>query len=159
MKFVNKQILIILLVLLIVASQSAASQVAIVVSDSNSVDNLTLTELRRIFQGKKTTFDNYNEIQIIDYAPLKEIFYEKVLGMSILKVKKYWMKIIFSGEYVNPPRELKNLDDIRSFFCKNQDGISFINSEDVTDCMKIVKINGKLPGEEGYPLEFEDELE
>ncbi len=141
-----------LILVLLCLGSTATAQIVVVVNDSNSISDLTLDELKRIYLGKTTAFPDGKEIVLMEYSPLCEKFYKAVLNMTELKVRKHWMKVVFSGEYATPPTEYKDLDEIKNQVCKNRGAICFVGLSEVEDCMKVLTIEGKKPDDEGYPL-------
>ncbi len=141
-----------LLLIMICLGSTATAQIVVVVNDSNSISDLTLDELRRIYLGKTTAFPNGKEIVLMEYAHLCEKFYKAVLNMTELKVRKHWIKVVFSGEYATPPIEYHDPDEIKNLVCKKRGAICFVRLSDLEDCMKVLTIGGKEPDDEGYPL-------
>lgn len=64
------------------------------------------------------------------------------------------MKLIFSGGHATPPKVFKKIEKVRQFIRDIEGAICFIESADVGEGMKVLSIDGKKPGEEGYPLEI-----
>ena len=130
----------------------ANADLVMVVHDSNSVSDLSMKELKRIYQGKITDYKNGQEITLAEHTPVNEDFYQAALGMSTRKTRRYWMKLIFSGGHATPPQVFKKIERVRQFIRETEGGICFIEASDVEEGMKILSIEGKKQGDEGYPL-------
>ena len=148
----GKYTVCILILVLLCFGGTATAQIAVIVNDANSTYDLTLDELKRIYLGKMTAFPDGKEIALMEYEPLCEKFYKAALNMTELKVRKHWMKVVFSGEFATPPTEHHHLEEIKDLVCKNRGAICFVRLSDVEDCMKVLTIEGKKPDDEAYPL-------
>lgn len=135
-----------------IAVPCVEADLVVVVDDSNSVSNLSMKELKRIYLGKITDFKNGQEIALAEYAPANEDFYQATLGRSTHKTRKYWMKLIFSGGHATPPKVFKKIARIKQFLRDTEGAICFIESSDVDTGMKVLSLDGKMPEDEGYPL-------
>jgi phosphate transport system substrate-binding protein len=126
--------------------------IAVIVNRNNPVNNLTLEELRKIYLGKITEFPNGERVILGEFSSGKKKFYEVLLGMSPHKVKKHWISVVFSGGNASPPVELKNLKEVKEFVSKYPGAICFINVKKVDKDLKVLRIDGKKPGDRDYPL-------
>lgn len=145
-----------LILILLTLSSTATAQIAVVVNDSNSTSDLTMDQLKRIYLGKTTAFPDGKTVVLMEHGSLNEEFYKTVLDMTLLKVRKHWMKIVFSGVYATPPTEYKDSDEIKRLVCKNKEAICFVRLTDADDCMKVLTIDGKNPEDKDYPLRLEE---
>ncbi|MFQ6607328.1 MAG: hypothetical protein ACE5EE_02190 [Fidelibacterota bacterium] len=149
----NEKLWIFLLVMFFFAtSDKTEAQIAVIVNESNSCDNLSTSELERIFLGKITTFSNGDQIVLVQFEPLSKQFYHKVLHKTPMKVRKHWINMVFSGGSGMPPKECSSLDQITKLFADHPGAISFVELSEVLEGMKVVSIDSKLPQDEDYPL-------
>lgn len=128
------------------------AELVIVVNDSNSVSNLSMNQLKRIYLGKITEYKNGQEIILGEYAPESEDFHQTVLGMSTRKTRMHWMKLVFSGGPATPPQVFKKIEKVRQFMQESVGAICFIESSVVDKGMKVLSLGGKKPGDDDYPL-------
>jgi hypothetical protein len=72
--------------------------------------------------------------------------------MTESEYKQYWVKKIYSGEVPREPTTLfsnaMQLEAIRA----ERGGIALMSAKDVRTGVKMIKIDGYLPGTAGYPL-------
>ncbi|MFQ5452792.1 MAG: hypothetical protein ACE5D6_01230 [Candidatus Zixiibacteriota bacterium] len=159
MNIIRKQIVYLIIIIISLVYVPVSAQIAVVVNDSSSVSDLSMEELKRIYMGKTTVIPDNEPIVLLEFCYLKEKFYDIVLDMSPLKVKKYWMKMVFSGEYATPPVPHRNIKDIKNVICENKGAICFLQLSDVGDCMNVLTIDGKKPEDEDYPLRYQSVLD
>jgi hypothetical protein len=72
--------------------------------------------------------------------------------MSEIEYKQYWTAQIFRGEADAEPLVIPSVGMQKEALKLFPGAITFINSADVKPGMKVVKIDGVLPGAPGYPL-------
>ncbi|HEY6347890.1 MAG TPA: substrate-binding domain-containing protein [Candidatus Angelobacter sp.] len=134
---------------------SSDGDVAVVVNPDNPVDSLTSAELRKIFAGERRSWNSDLPIFLLVRAPQsreREILLTRVLKMTESEYKQYWVKKVYSGEVLREPLTLLSngmqLEAVRA----EKGGIALINFQDVRQGVKVVKVDGHLPGAPGYPL-------
>ena len=123
---------------LIFVGQSIADVSVIVHLDNNSTFNKKI--IKKIFLGKSKSFDNGNIAILLSPkmgSPASDDFNKKVLKKSLPQLNAYWSKMIFTGKGT-PPQEMESASDIISAIAGNKDAISFIDTANVTDAVKVV---------------------
>ena len=143
---------IICVILFICFTNVSTAQIAIVVNKNNPIDDISIAELKRIYLAKQTVFSQGKNIVLAEYADLKEEFYDILLDWSLIKYKRHWMKLIFSGESYGAPKEFDRTDDLKKFISKNVNAIAFIALSDADDNVKILTVDGNNPWSKDYPF-------
>jgi len=132
----------------------ANQDIAVVVNPKNPVSNVSRSELRKIFAGEKRTWAGGPSIKIITRAP--ESYERKVLlrllGMSESEYKQYWITQVFQGEAQAEPASLFSNGMQKEAISAFPGAIALIDTKDVKPGMKVLKVDGRLPGEPGYPV-------
>ncbi|HEV7839938.1 MAG TPA: hypothetical protein VGO75_17835, partial [Gemmatimonadaceae bacterium] len=123
----------------------APTPIALVVSQRSSIRNLSMDDLRRIYLGEAGRVDNVQGIQVVEFIPIRREFYERVLIMSEARVKRHWIGLLFAGEATVPPKEFRELADLREYLAGNPSAIAFVPASQVSPSMKVVSVNGFLP--------------
>ena len=135
--------------------QNGQAQLVIVVPQSSPYDSLTVTQLRHIFKGEPIDGAQQKPIQIIEFKPESEAFYQRLYGLSRYSIAKYWLRLIFSGERVTPPKSFSDPDKACRYLCKNGHAISFLPVElyqklQKSHPIKAVAIDGLTYRDDGY---------
>jgi len=133
---------------------SAAGQtgrVAVVVNEKNPVNNLSAPELRKIFAGEKRTWSGGLPVKIFVRAPGAN---ERVvlLGMSESEYKHYWAGQVYRGDAQAEPVGLFSNGMQREAVVLYPGAVALVSVQDVKPGMKVVKVDGHLPAEAGYPF-------
>ncbi|MFQ5568172.1 MAG: substrate-binding domain-containing protein [Rhodothermales bacterium] len=138
-----------MLVMLLVATGTrvAPAQIAVVVHPSSPVDNLTLTELKRIYSGEVTTFSD-----LCIQTNLGDRFFEVVMDKNMRAVRKIWVKVMLSGQASQGPISHNTDEKVLDYIREHEGAIGFIHYENVPDDVKVVRVNGLGPEQTVYVL-------
>ncbi len=137
----------------ILTAQSHTDAIAVVVSDSSSLSDLSLTKLKNLYLGKISEYSDNQPVVLVEFEPLAEGFYNSVANMTLHQFRKHWMKLVFSGSNAAPPAKCREVENIKKILCSDSNAVCFIRYSEVKDCMKVVKIDGKSPLDKDYPLQ------
>lgn len=136
-------------------NEAKEPDVAVIVNPTNPVDSITSTELRKIFSGEKQGWSGGLPVTIFVRAPQsheRDVLLSRVLHMSESEYKAYWVQKVYSGEVQREPLALLSngmqLEAIRA----EKGGIALISIQDIHPGVKVLKVDGHLPGTPGYPL-------
>lgn len=150
----NKIGIIFLLLIVSQANAIEAKDLAIIVNKANPTEALSLRDLGKIFKAEKQFWDG-EKIHLLmreQGSWEKEVILKKVYQMSDEEVKKFWLGNLFRGEVASFPAVFGSVTRIKSLIKNMPGAIGFIDSKVIDDSLKVIKIEGKLPGEPGYPL-------
>ena len=127
---------------------------AVAVNAKNSVNNLTVTELRNLFADYKTSWPGGTAVKLFVRASgtQERTALLKLLGMSEGEYKQYWVSQVFRGEAQAEPLALPSNGMQKEAVAAFPGGIALMDAQDVKPGMKVMRVNGRLPGETGYPL-------
>jgi phosphate transport system substrate-binding protein len=148
--------LLLLLACGLFAQQSAPGpDVAVIVNPANPVESISSAELRKLFAGEKQSWSGNQPVFVIVRAPQaheREVLLSRVLHMTESEYKQYWVKKVYSGEAQREPLAIMSngmqLEAVRV----EKGGIALISLQDVHQGVKVVKVDGHLPGTPGYGL-------
>ena len=148
--------LVLLWIVLFCALSAVAQQVdvAVVVNPENPVNSMTMSQLRKVFAGEKRSWANGQAVRIFVRAEgtPERITLLKLLGVSESEYRQYWTAQVFRGEAQVEPVALPSNGMQKEAVATFVGAIVLVAVPDVKPGMKVVKVNGHLPGEAGYPL-------
>jgi hypothetical protein len=128
---------------------------AIVVHKDTGVDNLSLTELRNIFLANQQFWPDRTRIILLLRAPQsdeRDFVLNSIYQMDEAQFRKYWIAKMFRAEVPRGPKIVFSSGMALDLVVAIPGSISFVRADDVTDAVKLLRIDGKLPSDEGYPL-------
>jgi len=150
----NVVLLSLLSMSLAVPAVAQDGDIAVVVNSNNSVSSLSLSELRKIYTGEKHSWQNGQAIKpfVRAQGSPEHAAVLKLLGMSDGDYHKHWTSQVYRGEAQAEPVQLPSNGMQKEAIVAFAGGIALIAAQDVRTGMKVLKIDGHLPGESGYPL-------
>jgi len=130
--YLNKLLIILLL------SSSVVFANAIIITNKNFKDTLTINDVKSIFLGKKTRLSDQTllypaYLETLDESTLS--FFTQVIKKPYRKFNKYWIKRVFSGHGV-PPKRLKNIGQLLKYVSENKGAIAIVSNK--------VKLDGDI---------------
>lgn len=136
-------------------AQSRSNDVAVVVNPAAPVSDLTLSEARRIFRGDRQYWSKDLPIVLLVRNPPsreRDVILKQLYSMTEAEFKQYWIAKIFRAEATSGPKIVYS-NSMASDLVKVIPGaIAFMSARDVNSDLKVVKIDGHLPGDPQYPL-------
>ena len=132
-----------------------SSPLAIVVHKDTAVDDLTMNELRSIFLADRQFWEDRARIILLVRAPKsdeRDFVLNRIYGMSEAEFRQYWVAKMFRAEVPRGPKIVFSNDMTLDLVVAIPGSISFIPADKVTDEVKVVRVDGALPRDEGYPL-------
>ncbi len=144
-----------LMVVVFAPSQSSAESLAVIVHSNNPVEDISFEELVKIFKVEKSYWSNDGKIYLLMHeADSKEqkMILQEIYGMTAKDLKKFWLMKIYRGEIPSFPKTVASNESLRRFVEQVPNAIGIIPSQDAGADVKVLKVDGKLPGDEGYKL-------
>ena len=135
--------------------QTASRPLAIVVHKDTQVDNLSLQDLRSIFLADQKFWPDRQRIILLVRAPEsdeRDFVLNRIYQMSEAQFRQYWIAKMFRAEVPRGPKIVFSTDMTLDLVVAIPGSISFIRADQVSDAVKVVRIDGALPSESGYPL-------
>jgi ABC-type phosphate transport system substrate-binding protein len=129
--------------------------IAIVVHKDAPVDNVSLQELRNIFLANQQFWNDRTRIILLVRAPQsdeRDLILNKIYQMDEDQFRQYWIAKMFRAEVPRGPKIVFSTDMAVELVVAIPGSISFIRASEVIDGVKLLRVDGKLPSEEGYPL-------
>ena len=129
--------------------------VAIVVHPDTEVDNLSFEELKGIFRGDRQFWDDGRRVTLLVRAPVAEerqLILERIYEMNEDQFREYWIGKMFRAEVAAGPKLVYSADMARDLVTVIPGAITFVPVSEVSSETKVVRIDGMLPSDEGYPL-------
>lgn len=143
--------------LMVVLIANACADIAVIVNKSNPVSDISYNELKQILEARKQYWDNGEKITHI-FKPTTSVETRSLIDM-VYKIKyeefdKYWFLKVYDNKIMEFPKMPSSTGTINILVSEIPGAIAFIGKDEVSRYgnTKILKIDGKMPGEKGYPL-------
>jgi len=161
-KYVETLIAAVLLLLLphplknlILAQSLRGTDLAVVVNSDTPVTDLSLAEVRNVFLGQRQYWNPKLPVILLMRAPVareRDIVLRVIFQMSEEEYTQYWVAKVFRAEVTSPPKSVYSNDMQYELVAAIPGAIGFVDARNVHPGVKVVRVDGKLPGEKGYPL-------
>jgi ABC-type phosphate transport system substrate-binding protein len=137
------------------AQRDQGSDIAIVVHPDTPVSNLDIAEVRKVFLGDRQYWTPNLAVVLIIRAPVareRDVVLRVIYEMNEVQFKRYWIAKIFRAEAVSAPKIVYSNGMANELVTAMPGSIGFISARDVAKGVKVVRVNGHLPGDPDYAL-------
>ena len=136
-------------------SAGPGGDVAVVVRPDVPVDNLSFGEVRKLLLGDRQFWTPSLRVTLLISAPgsrERDIVLKNIYQMAEAQFRQYWISKVFRAEASSGPKIVYSNDMAAELASSIPGAVAFIDASQVPKGLKIVKIDGRLPGDRGYPL-------
>jgi len=139
----------------ILAQTPKGNDVAVVVNADTPISDLSLAEVRKVFLGDRQYWNAKLPVVLLIRAPVareRDVVLRVIYQMSEAQFKQYWVAKIFRAEITSPPKIVYSSDMQYELVSGIPGAIAFVDAHDVHPGVKVVRVDGMLPGDKNYPL-------
>jgi ABC-type phosphate transport system substrate-binding protein len=141
------------------ASHAAADDVAVIVNKANPVGGLTIADLRKILLGPRPKWSGGHTVTVLmtlPGQPERSGTLKIVCGMSEtdfnLHFIRGWRSDATNSGNGDSPQVFNSGVQLRQSVAGAPNAVGFIKASQVDDSVKVVAIDGSLPGQPAYKL-------
>ncbi|HHT9138739.1 MAG TPA: hypothetical protein ACFYEK_16030 [Candidatus Wunengus sp. YC60] len=154
-------ILIAIFIFVVVFITEVYANVAVIVNKSNPATDIPYDDLKHILETKKQRWDNGEKITLV-FKPITssetQMLINKIYKIRCEDFCQYWMLKSYNNEISEYPKMPESLNGVIALVSKISGAVGFIGIDEIpqgSDKIKVIRVNGKMPGEDGYPLNKE----
>ncbi len=129
--------------------------IAVIVHPATPVDSMSLSELRHFFMGDWLFWSSRVRVTILNPAPNspeRTALLKTVFEMSESQFSQYWIGKVFQGDLSGSPKTVSSSEMAMALVEKIPGAIAIVSASRIPEGVKVLKINGRLPSEPGYPF-------
>ena len=130
--------------------------IAIIVHRSNTVDALTLADLRRIFMLDTQTWPNGRKITLVlrDKSEReRQEAIQMICGLTLAQYERHVLFQTFRGTTTGGgPRAILSASAMLRFVFNAPGAIGYLPADQADGSIKVLRIDNLLPSDPGYPL-------
>ncbi len=82
----------------------------------------------------------------------REVVLKTIYQMSEAQFRQYWIAKVFRNEVATGPKVVYSNEMATELTAAIPGAVAFVEAAQAPKGLKVLKINGKLPGQPGYPL-------
>ena len=134
---------------------AASSEIAVVVRPEVPVEGLSLAELRRVMLGDRQFWSPSLRVTLLMRAPgsrEREVVLKTIYEMSEAQFQQYWIAKVFRAEATAGPRTVYSNEMALQLAESIPGAMAIVDAAQVPKGLKVLRINGRLPGDRGYAL-------
>jgi hypothetical protein len=138
-----------------VVGQQAAPPLAIIIHRSNPVEDLTFSELRRIFMLDAQTWPHGRKITVVlreKGQPERAEALRIICGLSEREYDRHILLRTLQGSVTIGPREIQSAPALLRFVYNAPGAIGSVRADEVDASVKLLRIDGTLPDDPKYPV-------
>ena len=132
------------------------ARIAVIVHEQVPVDDLSLPELRQIFLGERQSWSRELKVTLLlppRGTPERQVLLKQIYQQrSEVQVQHYWINRLFGDEVQAGPKITGSNEMSASLVREIPGAIALVPAHRIPQGVKILRIDGKKPGEAGYPL-------
>lgn len=129
--------------------------IAVIVHPEVAVDNLSVADLRRILLGDRSFWTPGVRITLLIRAPVareRDVAVGTICQMTEAQFRQHWIAKVFRAESQSGPKIVYSAAMALDEVGRIPGAISFVEAPLANSSVKVLKIDGRLPGQPGYRL-------
>jgi hypothetical protein len=137
------------------ARSQASADMAVVVNPAVPVDNLSLAELRRILLGDREFWPSGERVTLLIRAPVareRDAAVRDVCQMTEAQFRQHWIGKLFRADTPSGPKIVYSPEMALDQVSRTPGAITFVQAPVTSRTVKVLRIDGRLPGQPGYRL-------
>ena len=134
---------------------AAEGDIAVVVRPDTPAEDLSLSDIRKLLLGDRQFWTSNLRVTLLIRAPAareRDIVLKVIYHMSEAQFRQYWISKIFRAEATGGPKIVYSNEMATELVSAIPGSVAFVDATQVPKGLKVLKIDGKLPGDKGYPL-------
>jgi ABC-type phosphate transport system substrate-binding protein len=138
-----------------VAGQGAGTDIAVVAHPDLPVENLTLAELRRLLLGDREFWAAGLRVTLFMRAPVareRDVAVKDICQMTEAQFRQHWIAKVFRADTAAGPRIVYSSQMAIDQVSRTPGAIAFVEASVAGKGVKVIKVDGKSPGQAGYRL-------
>lgn len=136
------------------AAAQAGADIAVIVNNDVPVDNLTYAELRRVLLGDREFWAPGMRVALLVRAPVareRDAAVKNVCKMTEAQFRQHWIGKVFRNDTASGPKIVYSTEMAIDQVKRTTGALTFVEASATSGKgLKILKIDGKLPGQAGY---------
>ncbi len=135
--------------------QAAGGDIAVVVRPDTPVKGLSLAQTRKLLMGEQEFWNGSLRVTLLlraSEARERDVVLKVIYRMNEAEFRQYWISKLFRAEALSGPKVVYSNEMAMELVSALPGSVAFVEASEVPKELKILKIDGKLPGQAGYPL-------
>ena len=134
---------------------ATAGDIAVVVRPDTPASDLSLREIRDLLFGERQFWASNLRVTLLIRAPVareRDVVLRVIYRMTEAQFRQFWISKVFRAETASGPKIVYSDQMATDLVAALPGSVSFVDAAEVPKGLKVLKVDGKLPGDAGYPL-------
>ena len=134
---------------------SYSGDIAVIVHPKNPLEDISVFELKKYFLYEREFWNDGTRVYLVtrESGSAEKIKFIKIIyDISEADIKRLLLSKLFNGNIPSLPRVIRSNRAMRIYVANVPNSIGYIDTNFVDPSVKILKIEGKLPGDPLYLL-------
>ena len=139
------------------AVKGRADDVAIIVDKNCKLDDLSLADARAILHCEKLVAPSHTKWNVTlrqKTSPEHQAMLKYLFKCTADDLENYFRLGEFNGSIDPPPRTIPSPVALRRIISGNVAAIGYARASEVDETVKVLRIDGRLPGDADYPIKM-----
>ena len=135
----------------------ASGDLAVIVNKDCKLTDVSSADLAKYFKADKSKMPDGTKVAIAMQdvgRPEREAALKGIYKMSETEYNDHFVEATFTGAVAAAPKALPSGAAVKKFIADTPGGLSYVRGGDVDDSVKVLKIDGKSPGDADYKLKL-----
>ncbi|HET9955359.1 MAG TPA: hypothetical protein VFQ61_12680 [Polyangiaceae bacterium] len=136
------------------AAGEGGSRLAIVVAKGSPLQSIGFHELKRLYMGETVNGPEGLRLLALNQSSVsaeRMRFDRGVLGMTPEQAARYWIDRKIRGQ-PGAPKAVDMVEVLQRAVAQLRGAVGYCRLDEVRDGLRVLKIEGKLPTDAGYPV-------
>ena len=136
-------------------AHAQTGDIAVVVHPDVGVDGLSIPDLRRILLGDREFWPSGERVTLLLRAPVareRDVAVRDVCQMSEAQFRQHWIAKVFRAETPTGPKIVYSAEMALDQVARTPGALTFVAASAVPKGAKVLSIDGRLPGQQGYRI-------
>lgn len=153
--FFGLAIVVLIAMASVTTHMQGTADIAVVVHPDVPVDNLSMVDLRRVVLGDREFWPGGVRITLLIRAPIareRDAAVKNISQMTEAQFRQHWIGKVFRAETPSGPKITYSRESALAQLSRTPGAIALVEGPITATRVKVLKIDGKSPGQPGYPL-------
>lgn len=129
---------------------------AVIVNVKNNLNSVSVNDLKKYMKLERRFWPDKHRVTLFQRSAktdLQKFVLDTVYGQSEKSLRKHFVSQMNRGKIGALPSVVKKSDTVLRLVSKKEGAIAVVLASEVTGQVKVLAIDGKKPGDEGYFLQ------
>lgn len=130
-------------------------EIAVIVHPAVPIDNLTTAELRRLWLGDRDFWPSGVRVTLLIRAPIareRDAVVQTICQMTEAQFRQHWIAKVFRADTANGPKLVYSNEMAIEQVGRTPGALAFVQAPVASRAVKLLRVDGRLPGQQGYGL-------